>query len=118
MLRWIIAIAFIFAGANHFWHPAIYVRITPPIFPRRLLLVYISGFFEVLGGIGLLIPMLRPFACWGLIALLIAVFPANLYMALEPEKFADLHLPAWAYWVRLPLQAVFAFGIWWANRAT
>lgn len=107
MLRTIIAIGFILAGANHFRIPAFYVRMTPPMLPRPLALVYISGVAEIAGGIGLLIRPLRRPAGWGLIALLIAVFPANLYMALKPDRFADLHLPTWALWLRLPLQIVF-----------
>jgi uncharacterized membrane protein len=100
------AIIFIGAGANHFWHPAIYVRITPPVFPHRLALVWISGFFEMLGGAGLLSPALRRAAAWGLLVLLIAVFPANLYMAIDADRFQDLHLPGWGLWLRLPLQGL------------
>jgi uncharacterized membrane protein len=106
MLRAILAVFFILAGANHFRAAGFYVRITPPILPHRLALVYISGIAEIAGGLGLLIPSLRRPAGWGLIALLIAVFPANIYMAVKPDRFADLHLPTWSLWLRLPLQLV------------
>jgi uncharacterized membrane protein len=116
MLRTIIAIAFILAGANHFWHCPFYVRITPPILLHRVALVYISGIAEIAGGAGLLLPTLRSAAGWGLIALLIAVFPANCYMAINPDRFSDLPLPAAAFWVRLPLQFVFIAAVWWVSQ--
>jgi uncharacterized membrane protein len=112
MFRTIVAIIFILAGANHFWHCPFYVRITPPVFPHRAALVYISGFAEIAGGIGLLIPMLRFAAGWGLIALLIAVFPANCYMAFYPERFSKLPLATIAFWLRLPLQFVLIAVVW------
>jgi uncharacterized membrane protein len=82
------------------------------MFPHRLVLVWISGFFEILGGVGLLIPMLRRAAAAGLILLLMAVFPANIYMAMRPDRFADLHLPVWTLWARLPLQALLIAWVW------
>jgi uncharacterized membrane protein len=69
--------------------------------------VYLSGLFEILGGLGLLFPFAKNFSILGLIALLIAVFPANIYMA-KDQKFAKI--PAWIRWGRLPLQFVL---IWW-----
>jgi uncharacterized membrane protein len=116
--EFVTAIVFIAAGANHFWHPSTYVRITPPIFPRRLALVWISGFFEMLGGAALLVRLLRRSAAWGLILLLIAVFPANIYMAVHADRFASPHLPAWALWLRLPLQGVMIAWVWWIGRDT
>jgi uncharacterized membrane protein len=110
------AILFIAAGGNHFWRSPFYVRITPPMFPHRLALVYISGFFEVLGGAGLLLRPLRGPAAWGLILLLIAVLPANIYMAVHADRFADLHLPTWVFWARLPLQGVMMAWVWWVGR--
>ena len=79
--RTFLAILFIAAGALHFLIPQLYLRIMPPYLPAHLLLVQISGAAEVLGGIGLLIPTTRQAASWGLVALLIAVMPANIYMA-------------------------------------
>jgi uncharacterized membrane protein len=109
-----LAVFFVAAGANHFVNPAFYVRIVPPSLPAPLMLVYVSGFFEVLGGVGVLVPAVRSRACWGLVALLIAVFPANLFMAAHPDRFPDI--PLWVLYLRLPLQAVFVAWAYWATR--
>ncbi|MDB5325285.1 MAG: hypothetical protein JWM57_854 [Phycisphaerales bacterium] len=98
------------AGVLHFARPAMYERIIPPSLPWPAALVYLSGWAEIAGGVGLLIPRLRRAAGLGLVALLIAVFPANIYMAVHADRFADPHLPAWALWLRLPLQ--FALIAW------
>jgi uncharacterized membrane protein len=112
----ITGLIFIVAGANHFWHPAFYQRIIPTHFPGPSALVWISGFFEMLGGVGLLIAPLRRWAAWGLIFLLLAVFPANIYMAIDADRFADLHLPVWTLWARLPLQGLMIAWVWWIGR--
>lgn len=117
IMRVIAAVLFIVGGANHFRNPMFYARIVPPSFPSPQALVLISGVAEMVGGLGLLVPRLRRTAAWGLIALLVAVFPANLYMAIEPNKFADLQLPAWFFVARLPLQAVFVAWVWFAALA-
>jgi len=90
-----------------------YAAIVPPFIPNARALVLISGAFEILGGIGVLLPFSRVAAGWGLIALLVAVFPANIYMATEAERFRSV-APAWTLWARLPLQAVL---ILWVYRA-
>jgi uncharacterized membrane protein len=105
LLRVLTAIGFVAAGANHFYRIGLYERLIPPGFPSPRALVLISGFFEIAGGLGLLVRPLRRYAGWGLIALLIAVFPANLYMAISPKPFADLHIPYWMLLARLPIQA-------------
>jgi uncharacterized membrane protein len=115
IVRIFTCIAFLCTGSLHFIRPAIFMRIMPPMFPKPLLLVRISGACEIAGAIGLMVPRLRRPAAWGLILLLIAVFPANLYMALSPEQFADLKVPAWVWWVRLPFQAVFIAMVSWAG---
>ena len=93
----------------HFWHPATYLRIMPPALPAPRLLVALSGAAEVVGGLGLLLPATRRAAAWGLLALLVAVFPANVYMLRLHEQ---LHLPAWALWARLPLQPLLMWWVW------
>jgi uncharacterized membrane protein len=118
ILRVTAAVFFIGGGANHFRSPMFYARIVPPNFPSPHAIVLISGVAEIVGGLGLLVPPLRRTAAWGLIALLVAVFPANLYMAIEPNRFADLHLPAWLFVARLPLQAVFVAWVWFAALAS
>ena len=85
----------------------------PPIFPLHLEAVYLSGLFEILGGVGVLIARTRSIAGWGLLALLIAVYPANIYMALTPEAFPDI--PLFGLYFRLALQFLFFY---WAYSIT
>ncbi len=106
-----IAALFIGTGVSHFLWPDVFVRIMPPYFPRPLLLVYLSGVAELLGGIGVLIPALRLYAGWGLILLLCAVFPVHVYMVRRPEAFS--HIPRWALYARLPLQFVLMAWVYW-----
>ena len=98
---------------NHFRVPATYVAMMPPWLPWPSGLSAIAGIAEILGGIGIFLPQTRRVAGWGLIALLAAVFPANVHMARNPEKFEKI--PAWALYARLPLQPLM---MWWAWRAT
>lgn len=111
----LIGVAFIVAGVFHFVRPSLYARIIPPFLPYPLALVYISGVAEIVGGIGVLIPSLRQWAGLWLIALLIAVFPANLYMALGPPRAGLGLAPIWL-WLRLPVQLVLIAWVWWATR--
>ena len=108
--RWVAALLFILAGANHFLNPHFYERIVPPGFPSPRILVIVSGLAEIAGGLGLLIRPLQRAAGWGLIALLVAVFPANIHMALYPERFG---IVPWILWARLPLQVVLVAWVWW-----
>ncbi len=97
-------------GILHFALPGAFVRMVPPPLPAPLALVLVSGVFEALGGIGLLVPRVRRAASVGLVLLYLAVFPANIHMALHPEAYG---VPGWALWARLPLQAVFiAWALW------
>jgi len=114
IFRYLLAVGFVAAGVNHFLNPDFYVAIMPPYLPWHLELVWISGFFEILGGLGVLFPPpLRRWAAWGLVALLIAVFPANLNVALHDVPMGDPPLPAVLAWLRLPFQLVFiAWVIW------
>ncbi|MDV2998650.1 MAG: hypothetical protein N5P05_000256 [Chroococcopsis gigantea SAG 12.99] len=104
VLRGVLAAAIIIVGVTHFTSPVPYTRIIPPQLPYPTELVYISGFFEILGGIGLLIPYVSVAAAWGLVALFIAVFPANINQAINGiaiEGIPDIPL---LYWLRLPFQ--------------
>ena len=85
----------------------------PPMFPLHLEAVYLSGLFEILGGVGVLIARTRSIAGWGLLVLLIAVYPANIYMALTPEAFPDI--PLFVLYFRLALQFLFFY---WAYSIT
>lgn len=78
----------------------------PAWLPMPLMLVYVSGAAEVAGGLGLVFPATRRWAAWGLIALFVAVFPANLNMALNDIPLGEHHLPTWLLWARLPFQLV------------
>jgi uncharacterized membrane protein len=98
------AMIFVVAGAVHFARPSGFVAIVPPYLPAPLLLVYVSGGCEVALGLLLLVPRFSRFAAWGLVLLLIAVFPANVQMALHPGVN-----PAWTpflRWARLPAQGL------------
>jgi uncharacterized membrane protein len=106
------AVLYIAAGVWHFVRPQFYLPIVPPYLPAHKALVFWSGVAEVLLGVALLVPQVRTYAAWGIIALLIAVFPANVYMA-TGEPFQTIS--PWVRWGRLPLQAVL---IWWAYRYT
>ena len=106
-----LAVLFVGAGVMHFVRPRGFVEIVPPALPQPEALVAISGVAEILGGLGLLFRRTRRAAAWGLLALLVAVFPANAYMAVAAERFAHL-APAWALWARLPLQPLLMLWVW------
>jgi uncharacterized membrane protein len=108
--RYVFSLLFLFAGIMHFVNPDPFVKIVPPLLLYPSMVVYISGFFEILGGIGILIPRFRRAAAWGLIVLLVSVFPANIYMATNQIQIAEVPLQPWLLWARLPLQGVL---IWW-----
>ena len=107
---WLIGIFFIIAGAIHFARPEPYLAMMPPWLPQPGLLVVVSGLAEIAGGLGLLIGPTRRLAAWGLIALLLAVFPANLHVALH--GWPGTGFLAWALWVRLPFQVIFIWLVW------
>ncbi|MGI8750353.1 MAG: DoxX family protein [Thermoleophilaceae bacterium] len=112
----ILGVAFTLAGLLHFIRPAPYEAIMPPFLPAPRELVLLSGAAESAGGIATLFPKAHPFARWWLIAVLVAVFPANVYMALNPDDIKGLpDIPTWTLWARLPLQLAF---IAWVVRAT
>jgi len=109
--RWLLTVFMVAAGVNHFVNPAPYLGMMPDALPAHLALVDLSGVAEILGGLGLILPATRRLAAWGLIALFVAVFPANLNMAINHLPLGTTSVPAWALWARLPLQLVL---IWWA----
>jgi uncharacterized membrane protein len=98
---------FVFAGIMHFAIPRAYRRIMPPYVPAPTAMVYASGVAEIAGGAGLMAPRHRRLAGWWLIATLVAVFPANLHMALHADEFHKVPGGERALWGRLPLQGVF-----------
>ena len=109
-----LSVFFVVAGVNHFVSPDFYTGIMPPYLPAHLELVYLSGLFEILGGIAVLVPGVRVLAGYGLVLLLVAVYPANIHTALHPELFPDIS--AFAHYARLPFQFVFAAWAYWATQ--
>jgi len=107
----VLGAGFIAAGILHFVKMPLYVRIVPPWLPAHAALVTISGIAEIAGGIGVLVKQTRRAAGIGLIALLIAVFPANLQMALHPQQYSDIGSSA-TFWARLPLQLAIVAWVW------
>jgi len=114
VVRVMVALAMIGVGIDHFVAPDFFVRIVPRALPAPLVLVWVSGFFEALGGVGLLIPRTRRAAGIGLVLLYIAVFPANINMCIHPELGGSV--PLWALWLRLPFQLVFIALALWVSR--
>ena len=112
LFRWGAACLFIGAGILHFCFPETYLRIMPPYIPAPLAMVYLSGGAEIAGGLGLLLSRTRRAAAWGLVALLVAVFPANVHMAVNgiPAGTSPILL-----WARLPLQPLLIY--WMATLA-
>ena len=98
----------------HFVVPRYYVAIMPDYLPKHRELVAASGVAEIAGGAGILFEPIRRPAAWWMIATLVAVFPANLHMALHPERYK--RIPRWALYARLPLQALMAIWAWRATR--
>ena len=116
VFRVILSVFIVVAGILHFVTPDPFVKIVPPYLPYPLELVYISGFFEILGGVGLLIPIVSRAAAWGLIALFIAVFPANINQAVNNIALEGIPHNQLLYWVRLPFQAVLIAWAWWFTK--
>ncbi len=116
VLRWVLTAFMVGAGVNHFVNPAPYLGMMPDALPAHLALVYVSGIAEIAGGLGLILPATRRLAAWGLVALLVAIVPANLNMALNDLPLDATRIPTWALWARLPLQAVLIAWAWWFTR--
>lgn len=112
----VVGVIFVVAGTLHFLHPAIYEAIVPDELPAGRGLVLASGAAEIAGGLGMLSPATRRWAGWWLIVTMIAVFPANVHMAVRAERYPQF--PPAALWARLPLQAVIIALIWRAMRRT
>ncbi|WP_089876672.1 DoxX family protein [Halogeometricum limi] len=117
-------LTYVVAGVLHFVAPAVYEQVVPPQFPRPRALVLLSGVAEVVLGVGVLFERTRRASAWGLVALLVAVFPANVYMATSddlelrgvPERLRDPSDAA--LWARLPLQALLVAWAWWYTEPT
>ena len=108
---WLLAAFFVVAGTNHFLNPGPYLAMMPPYLPWPGGLIIVSGVAEIAGGLGILIAGMRQLAGWGLIALLVAVFPANVQVALH--GWPGVTIPQWTLWARLPLQVVLIAWVYW-----
>ena len=115
VLRWLLTMFMVVAGANHFVAPGVYVAMVPRALPAPAALVYISGAAEILGGLGMILPATRRLAGWGLIALFVAIFPANINMAVHHLSLGGREVATWALWARLPLQAVLVVWAYWCS---
>ena len=114
-MKWLLGLLFVVAGVNHFVQPGFYVSIMPPYLPWHESLVSLSGVAELALGI-LLVPRFQAVAAWGLVALLVAVFPANVHMAMHADLFPTI--PPAVQLARLPLQAVLiAWAYWFTGNA-
>ncbi|HVV87333.1 MAG TPA: DoxX family membrane protein [Kofleriaceae bacterium] len=114
--RWLLTLFMVVAGLNHFLATASYAAIVPHALPAHRALVYVSGVAEIAGGLGLILPATRRLAAWGLILLFVAVFPANVNMAIHHLPLGTHPVPTWFQWVRLPLQAALIAWAWWFTR--
>ncbi len=115
LARFLISALFLTTGTLHFIKPEFFVKIVPPFLPFPLGLVYLSGFFELAGAAGLLVPRFRKVSAWGLAALLVAVFPANLYMAVSGVKFGGFLDQPLYHWIRFPFQGILIAWVLWCG---
>jgi uncharacterized membrane protein len=112
-IRYLVALLMVGIGILHFVRPEGFVKIVPSWLPAPLALVFVSGAFEILGGLGLLVSRVRRLASYGLVALFVAVFPANVNMAIHEIQPTGGHIPPAVMWLRLPFQLVFiALALW------
>ena len=117
--RLLLAALFLFAGTVHLRSPELFMQVMPPSIPFPMACVLISGVAELLGGAGLLIPVrsIQLLSGWGLTLLLLAVFPANIHMAVDNVRVNGHLIPAWLLWLRLPFQPLLIAGVLWVTGA-
>ena len=115
--RVLLAVLMILAGSSHFFADGAYIKIVPSFLPYPAEIVYITGVLEILGGIGLLIPQLRQAAAWGFVWLFIAVYPANINMAVNNIHIDNIPDGNWFQAIRLPFQFVLIAWAWWLTRS-
>ena len=114
--RWIVTLAMVGVGVTHFTSPEFFLAIMPPFIPFHLAMVWLSGACEIALGLALVPERTRRIASFGLIALYVAVFPANIYMAVAHIQPGGEPIPEWVAWARLPLQPLFMLLAWWVGR--
>ncbi|WP_019503684.1 DoxX family protein [Pleurocapsa sp. PCC 7319] len=116
IFRGILAVCMIVAGLLHFVFPEPFIKIVPNLLPYPGALVYLSGSLEIIAGISLLIPTVSQIAAWGLVLLFIAVYPANINMAVNHIQIANIPDSNWFQAIRLPFQFVLIAWAWWLTR--
>lgn len=113
-LKYLMAVFYVGAGVNHFLNTDFYLKIMPPYLPLHRELVYLSGIIEIALGLLVIVPKYTRLAAWGIIALLIAIFPANIHVALNQHILPNVS-PTF-HWIRLPLQGVLVAWAYWYTR--
>jgi uncharacterized membrane protein len=108
---WIMGLAYIATGINHFWHPGFYLNIMPPYLPWHELLVLLSGIAEIVLGLMMFFPPVRKLAAWGIIAMLIVFLTVHIHMVMNPHLFKNV--PEYILWLRIPLQFVLILWAYW-----
>jgi uncharacterized membrane protein len=106
-------LTFIFTGVSHFVMPETFMKLMPPFIPMPLAMVYLSGIFEILGGLGLIVSKTKNAAGYGLMLLLLAVYPANIYVAWENIQLGGFLSNAFYQWFRVILQIPLIYWVWW-----
>ncbi|MEL6911524.1 MAG: DoxX family protein [Cyanobacteria bacterium J06555_3] len=114
--RGILSVCIVIVGTIHFVVPEPFIKIVPELLPYPAAIVYLSGFFEILGGVGLLIPAVSQAAAWGLVLLFIAVYPANINMAVNNIHLENIPDGNWFQAIRLPFQFVLIAWAWWLTK--
>ncbi len=110
-------ILYVATGSHHLVEPGFYVPIMPPVLPYPLVLIWGVGLAKIGLGLALQRQRFRPWAAWGLIALLLAIFPANVYMAIQDVPLGNMSEGLGTLnWLRLPCQGVFILWAWWYTR--
>jgi uncharacterized membrane protein len=118
VLLWVMGGFYILNGLNHFFNADAYIAIMPAYLPWHSQLVVLSGVAEIVVGTGVLIPVIRVTAAWGIIALLILIFPANLYVAMNGPPYIGDEPNVVLNWVRLPFQLVLIAWAYWYTKPT
>ena len=117
IFRVMLAVFMVVAGLSHFFADGVYIKIYPSLLPYPATMVYFTGVAEILGGIGLLIPAVSQAAAWGLVLLFIAVYPANINMAVNHIHINHIPDGNWFQAIRLPFQFVLIAWAWWLTRS-
>ena len=118
ILLWVLGGFYVLNGLNHFFNADAYIAIMPAYLPWHSQLVVLSGVAEIAVGVGVLIPTTRLTAAWGIILLLILIFPANLYVAMNGLAYVGDEPSTLLNWVRLPFQLVLSAWAYWYTKPT